>query len=569
MNGAEVILGILEREGIKTVAGIPGGSNLPLYHALAKSGIRHILARHEQAAGFIAQGMARTTAEVAVCFATSGPGVTNLLTAIADAKLDSVPIIAITGQVPRAMLGTDAFQEIDTYGLSIPIVKHSVLVKSAAELLVELPKAFKIARSGRPGPVIIDVPKDVQSELISFEAWPEAGTREAAPEASDNEIAEVVRAIGEAARPVIYAGAGVVASGNSAAMELSSFAKRNGIPVTSTLLGLGCFPADDPLWLGMIGMHGTRAANKAVSECDLLIAIGARFDDRATGALDRFCPLAKIIHIDVDAAEIGKLTHPFLPIHADATQALNALNRHEQAPLAYPERRKAWQTRTALYMAQEQPCEDAGDGHPVKILAGIARTLPKDAIVATDVGQHQMWAAQALGARGPRQFLTSGGLGTMGFGLPTAIGAALANPDKKVVCVSGDGSILMNIQELATMAELKVNLAILIIDNGALGLVRQQQELFYQERYSACTFELRPDFATIARGFGVKAIDLATEEDWMTAFEEALQQQGPVVIRVPTDLAANAFPMVPPGAANQDAIGAYGSCEEVAAAESA
>ncbi len=566
LNGAEIIMGILEREGIETVAGIPGGANLPLYHALAASKVRHVLARHEQAAGFIAQGMARRTGKVAVCFATSGPGVTNLLTAIADAKLDSVPVVAITGQVPRGMLGTDAFQEIDTYGLSIPIVKHSVLVKSAAELLVELPRAFAIARSGRPGPVIIDVPKDVQTERVAFDIWPEAGAAFKTPAPDSATVEEIVEAIAQAERPVIYAGAGCAASAESAD-ALASFARYCRIPVTATLLGLGCFPPEDRLWLGMLGMHGTRKANAAIGESDLLIAVGSRFDDRATGKLARFAPHARVVHIDIDEAEIGKLRRPAIGLVADAGDALRALESAARSRdgaassnggrLWVP--RPEWEARIADRAATESGPADARDGHPVRFLAELSDLLSEDAIITTDVGQHQMWAAQAMKVRRPRSFLTSGGLGTMGFGLPAAIGAALAEPDKRVVCVTGDGSLLMNIQELATLAELRAKVTVIVMDNGRLGLVRQQQELFYDGRYIASGFEARPDFAVIAAGFGIPSVDLETvgEDGEEAALRAALAADGPVLVRVAIEAEANVYPMVPPGAANEDALGDY------------
>jgi len=554
-SGAQIIIGILEREGIEVVSGIPGGANLPLYDALAGSRIRHVLARHEQAAGFIAQGIARRTGEVAVCFATSGPGVTNLLTAIADAKLDSIPVVAITGQVPRAMIGTDAFQEIDTYGLSLPITKHSVMVQSAAELLVELPRAFAIAREGRPGPVVVDVPKDVQTELCRFDEWPAPSFRPEPRAPDPDTVARIAEEIGRSERPVIYAGAGCAARADSAA-ALAGFAREAGIPVTTTLLALGSFPPGDALSLGMLGMHGTRSANRAIAECDLLIALGARFDDRATGRLDRFAPRARVVHVDIDEAEIGKLKRPHLSMAADAGLACRAL-----AAAAPKKSRDAWLRRIAELKAAETGPRDAEEGHPARFLAAVSDALGEDAIIATDVGQHQMWAAQAMAVSTPRSFLTSGGLGTMGFGLPAAIGASIADPEKRVVCVSGDGSLLMNIQEFATLAETRANVTVLVMDNGHLGLVRQQQELFYKENFMACAFDARPDFALIAAGFGVPAIDLEKEDDPLGALEAVFRRKGPSVVRVPVDALSNVYPMVPPGAANEDAIGCYADCE--------
>lgn len=566
-TGSEIIIGFLEREGITRVAGIPGGANLPLYDALAKSSIEHVLTRHEQAAGFIAQGIARSTGEVAVCFATSGPGVTNLLTAIADAKLDSIPIVAITGQVPTGMLGTDAFQEIDTIGLSIPIVKHSVLITDAQELLVELPKAFYIARSGRPGPVLIDVPKDVQNQIVEFEAWPEVGLQAALPriEGQEEVLDDILQAIASSQRPVIYAGAGC-ASSQESALALRKCAASFGIPVVTTLLAIGTMDSEDPRWLGMIGMHGTQAANTAVKNSDLLITVGARFDDRASGRLDAFAPQAKIIHIDIDPAEIGKLKKVLIGLKADAGQALLALCeravRHQpQWDEKAREERYTWLMQCSQGAQDSRELVDAPPEHPVAFLRELFARLDEQSIVTTDVGQHQMWAAQACKTNRVRSFLTSGGLGTMGFGLPTAIGAALANPDRRVVCITGDGSLLMNIQELATLAELNLKLTIILMDNGQLGLVRQQQELFYGQRYSASIFETKVDFALIARGFGIEGIDLddfsQDAEKTQQALAQALAKNGPSLVRINTSSLANVYPMVPPGGANEEAVGSY------------
>ncbi|HET7132603.1 MAG TPA: biosynthetic-type acetolactate synthase large subunit, partial [Gammaproteobacteria bacterium] len=474
-TGAEIAVRLLERQGVTTIAGIPGGAVLPLYDALAGSAsIRHVLARHEQGAGFIAQGMARVTGRPGVCVASSGPGATNLLTAIADAKLDSVPLVAITGQVPRAMIGTDAFQEVDTFGLSLPITKHNFLVRSARELLRVIPAAFAIASSGRPGPVLIDVPKDVQTESIDVEGWPEPGSPAPAARADDAAVERAAAMIEAAARPILYLGGGVVSSGAAAAAV--AVAERSSLPTVMTLMGLGALPVDHPLSLGMLGMHGAPCTNYALDECDLLIAVGARFDDRATGKLAAFCPRAAVIHVDADVAELGKLRAPQLAIAADARDVLERL-----LPKLRARRRSRWLERIAELKRLHPLAMPGADSlcAPYGVIAAVAAALDDDAIVATDVGQHQMWVAQAYPLRRPRQWLTSGGLGTMGFGLPAAIGAALAAPDRTVVCFSGDGSILMNLQEFATAAEEGVKVKVVLLDNGALGLVYQQQTLFY------------------------------------------------------------------------------------------
>ena len=549
-TGAEIITGLLERHGIDTVAGIPGGANLPLYDALHASGIRHILARHEQGAGFIAQGMARVTGRAAVCMGTSGPGATNLLTAIADAKLDSIPMVAITGQVPTAMIGTDAFQEVDTYGLSLPITKHNFLARSAGELLDILPEAFAIAEGGRPGPVLVDVPKDVQRARIDFDAWPEPARRQQPKPCSPADVARLAEMLARAERPVLYIGGGALASGCGA--ELAALARRNHLPVTSTLMGLGVFPPDDPLYLGMLGMHGARHTNLALDEADLLLAFGVRFDDRATGKAAEFCRHARIAHIDIDHAELDKIKAANLSIEADLGEALRQL-----LPRVRPNARQDWRSRIDALRA-EHPVDPAPSDdplHPLRLVNTLAATLSAEDIVATDVGQHQMWVAQAYPFRAPRTWLTSGGLGTMGFGLPAAIGASLARPDRRTVCVTGDGSLLMNLQELATLADLGLPVKVLIMNNGHLGLVRQQQELFYEQRYHAVQFQTAPDFAALAQAFGLPAYNLGKLDDPEQALTAALEAPGPCVIDAPVHAGENVFPMVPPGAANRDMIG--------------
>ncbi|PKO86946.1 MAG: acetolactate synthase, large subunit, biosynthetic type [Betaproteobacteria bacterium HGW-Betaproteobacteria-10] len=552
LTGAQITVRLLERQGIRIVAGIPGGAILPIYDALGQStAIHHVLARHEQGAGFMAQGMARATGQPAVCLASSGPGATNLLTAIADAKLDSIPLVAITGQVPKAMIGTDAFQEVDTYGLSIPITKHNFLVSSAEELLEVIPRAFEIAASDRPGPVLIDIPKDVQSMAIEVSEWPEPGRAVPAPAADTALIEQAAAMINAAKRPILYLGGGVIHSGAStAAIEL---AEKASLPTVMTLMALGAMPVDHPLALGMLGMHAARYTNLALDECDLLIAVGARFDDRATGKVAAFCPQAKIIHIDIDPAELDKIKTAHIGITADINEALGQL-----LPAVFQNSRKIWVDRSNALKA-EFPFDLHSTDNPRShfgLIQSVAACLDDDAIIATDVGQHQMWVAQAYPLRRPRQWLTSGGLGTMGFGVPAAIGAALAERGRTVVCFTGDGSIMMNIQELVTAAEENVNIKIVLMDNATLGLVHQQQTLFYGERLFASQFRSSPDFVKIAQGFGIAAVDLDNSANPCATLMEAISRPGPCLIHASIDAEQKVYPMVPPGAANRDMIGA-------------
>lgn len=550
-TGAQIIIHLLERQGVRIVAGIPGGANLPLYDALSRSSlIRHVLARHEQGAGFIAQGMARVSGRPAVCFASSGPGVTNLLTAVADAKLDSIPLICFTGQVPVSMMGTDAFQEIDAYGLSMPITKHNFLARSAAELLDIIPAAFRIASSGRPGPVLIDVPKDVQNQRVEFPAWPEPGRPDPAPVCDLAAVERAAALINVARRPILYLGGGVVQSG--AGPLVTCLAEKAAIPATMTLMGLGAMPMDHPLSLGMLGMHAARYTNLALEDCDLLIAAGVRFDDRATGKVAAFCPNAQIIHVDIDESELGKIKTAHVGIIGDVSEVLETL-----LPLVEPNLRSSWLTCVAR-LKRQYPLATPGAENlrsPYGVILHAARLLNDDTIITTDVGQHQMWTAQVYPLRRPRQWLTSGGLGTMGFGLPAAIGAALACPDRTVVCFSGDGSLLMNLQELATAVEQNVNVKIVLMNNNSLGLVHQQQDLFYGRRIYASDYETKVDFVKIAEGFGMRAYDLAAGADPLKTLARAFGERGPCLIHAPIDMQEKVYPMVPPGAANKDMIG--------------
>ena len=550
MTGAELIIRLLERQGITTVTGIPGGANLPVYRALADSHIEHVLARHEQGAGFISQGMARTTGKPAVCFATSGPGAANVITAIADAKLDSVPVIVITGQVATGMMGTDAFQEVDTYGLTIPITKHNFLVKSANELLSVIPEAFTIAQSGRPGPVVIDVPKDVQIGQVEFEQYPRPGQRNDIVYMGIDDIEKIAAKINSSKKPLLYVGGGICNSDTYG--ELFAMARKNNIPVTTTLMGLGAYPSYDPLFVGMLGMHGARYTNYILDEIDLLIALGVRFDDRATGKVMEFAPNASIIHIDIDQAEIDKIRETDLNMVGDLRHSMKRL-----VPLIEDNPRENWVDYVTDMKAKHPYPEPETDSvfHPVNLLKTISSMADYQTIITTDVGQHQMWTAQYYPFNYPRTMLTSGGFGTMGFGLPAAIGAAIANPEKRIICISGDGSFLMNIQELATLKDLELNVTVIIMNNQALGLVRQQQEMFYDKKYVASWFISNPDFAGIAEKFGIQGINLADEENPMYAIARSLSEPGPFVIDVPIGQSENVYPMVPPGAANREMVG--------------
>jgi len=544
MTGAEVIVRSLEQHGVEIVAGIPGGALLPLYEALSRcTRIRHVLARHEQAAGFMAQGMARMTGKAGVCLATSGPGVTNMLTALADAKLDSVPLVCIAGQVPTHLIGTDAFQEVATVELARPVTKAVFFARSAQELSELLAEAFRIAESGRPGPVLVDVPKDVQLQRCQPTPLRQVRTAPLPKQVAAYDRAAMM--LRDAQRPVIYAGGGVVKA--RAEQALRKFAEQASLPVTTTLMALGALPHDHPLNLGMLGMHGAMSTHHALEECDLLIAIGARFDDRATGDAKRFVPHAKIIHIDIDPREFGKIKTPTLAIHADAWTALTHLSSRECGA-----ERFGWLSRIAELRAKHVRREEQSNGTqtPHAAIRLLASYLPTNSIVTTDVGQHQMWVAQAYPFTRADRWLTSGGLGTMGFGLPAAIGAALAEPAATVACFTGDGSLLMNIQELATLAELTANVKILLFDNASLGMVRQQQSMFYGRRHLASEYERPSDFLRIARAFGIDAVDVDDE----SAVRAMLAARGPALVRVPIAAENLVLPMVASGAANIEAL---------------
>ena len=567
-TGAQIIVKLLEMYGIETVAGIPGGSILPLYDELNRSSIRHVLVRHEQAAGFIAQGMARSTGKPAVCLATSGPGAMNLLTAIADARADSIPIIAITGQVNTSLIGTDAFQEADTFGLSFPITKHSIFIKTPYDLLDAIPKAFEIATSGRPGPVLIDVPRDVQLKECDFDAWPDIkkirlhDIRFHTPiDEYSEKMGKITDLLSSAKRPVLYLGGGC--DSEEAAGGIKAFLQNYKLPVVTSLMGLGSVPESSECFIGMVGMHGSHAANVAMHDSDLVIAAGVRFDDRATGLVAKFCPDAKIIHIDIDAAEVDKILESNISVVADVESVFPVLAQLVSEKKIGSD--EGWLKKISKI---KKECHSVECGRPKgeklanprEIISKIpdyaaAAGLTTDGLIATtDVGQHQMWAAQYYPVERPRSFLTSGSLGTMGFGLPAAIGAAIANPDKRIVCFSGDGSIMMNVQEMATLAELNLPVTIIVFQNGTLGMVYQQQKYLFDKNYSASVFSRSPDLLAIARGFGLEAIDGDSDAEWYKKAFDSKRQNKPCFVRISVDSEENVLPFVPGGKANIDSI---------------
>ena len=480
--------------------------------------------------------------------ACSGPGATNLVTAIADARLDSIPLVCITGQVASSLIGTDAFQEVDTYGISIPITKHNYLVRNINELPQVIADAFRIAQSGRPGPVWIDIPKDVQTAEIDISELPEPGGRAATPEFSAESVSAAAAMINAAQRPVLYLGGGVI----NAPERVRELAEKANLPTTMTLMALGMLPKAHPLSLGMLGMHGARSTNFILQQSDLLVVLGARFDDRATGKVAEFCPNARIIHVDIDRAELGKIKQAHMAIQADVDDVLAQL-----LPQIDAQPRDAWRGKVAE-LQQEFPGAIPEAGDPLShygLINAVAACVDDSAIITTDVGQHQMWTAQAYPLNRPRQWLTSGGLGTMGFGLPAAIGAALANPDKKVLCFSGDGSLMMNIQEMATAAENQLDVKIILMNNEALGLVHQQQSLFYKQGVFAATYPGMINFMQIAAGFGLETCDLNNEADPQAALQAIINRPGPALIHVRIDAEEKVYPMVPPGAANTEMVG--------------
>lgn len=540
-----MIIAALEHEQVEVIFGYPGGAVLPLYDALYHAQIKHILTRHEQAAVHAADGYARVKGKPGVVFATSGPGATNLVTGIATAYMDSVPLVIITGQVATKLIGTDSFQEADITGITLPITKHNYLVGSIEELPVTLAEAFYIASTGRCGPVLIDIPKDVMEQEAAFcyERNREIPGYRPTYVGHPGQINRMVKAIKEARRPVIFAGGGVIRSG--AAAELRELAIKCRIPVTLSLMSLGAFPGDNPLFLGMPGMHGMVAANFALTEADLIIALGARFDDRVTGKLEQFASEAKIIHVDIDPAEIGKNVPIDIPIVGDVKQVIRELLKRVQPgdTSDWLQRIEEWQ---AHYPLSEGTAPSSGKLKPQFVIREISRLTGGKALITTDVGQHQMWVAQHYCFREPRTFLTSGGLGTMGYGFPAAIGAKLASLARTVICITGDGSFQMNIQELATVVCGNYDLKVVVLNNGCLGMVRQWQELFFEKRYSQSLLHGNPDFARVAEAFGATGLRVSTADEATAALEKALSVRGPVVIDCLIDPAENVYPMVAP-----------------------
>ena len=556
MNGARWLAQALVAEGVDTLFGYPGGTIMPFYDALhGTPALKHVLVRHEQGAAFAANGYARASGRVGVCVATSGPGASNLVTGIADAMLDSVPMVVLTGQVPTTLMGTDAFQELDVFAMTLPMVKHSFIARRIDDLPMMVAEAFRLARSGRPGPVLIDLPKDVQmadaAHLPAHAPLPLDATE--APK--DASLHEALALISQAQRPVIYGGGGIALG--DALQDFRTFVDATQIPTVLTLKGLGALPTQHPLNLGMLGMHGSRAANLAVQECDVLIVVGARFDDRATGKLAGFAPHARVVHMDLDACEIGKLRSADAGVRGDLRTTLAKLTLPCAAHLhgRNGTARKAWRAQ-CRQRAQQHAARYDAPGKSVYAPALLKRLseLAPDAVVACDVGQHQMWVAQHWRMDHPRKHLSSGALGAMGFGIPAAMGAQMQNPGGQVICVSGDGSILMNIQELATLRRYDLPVKIVLLDNQALGMVRQWQELFFDKRYSEIDLSDNPDFVAVARAFGIEALHVERADDVDAALQALLDAKGPALLHVAIDTAANVWPLVPPNRCNSDML---------------
>ncbi|MBW3652540.1 MAG: biosynthetic-type acetolactate synthase large subunit [Actinobacteria bacterium] len=559
MRAVDAIMECLKAEGVDVVFGLPGGANLPTYDAFVDAGIRHVLVRHEAGGGHAAEGYAKATGKVGVAFATSGPGATNVVTPIVDAMMDSVPTVFITGQVRTDLIGTDGFQETDTLGITMPVVKHSFQIRSPLEIPRAIHEAFHIARSGRPGPVVVDIPQDLSRAEIDYQPVTDLHLPGYQPTTDGNskQIRQAAKAMASARRPVIYAGGGVINA--NASQELTEFATSDRFPVTCTLMGLGAFPAPHPQWLGMLGMHGTRTANYAMDEADLICCVGARFDDRITGKVSEFAPHAKFIHIDIDPAEISKTIPAHIPIVGDCKNVLTKLIKEYRALEGVEASRtdEWWQRIRAWQEKHPLRYEDSTDGEikPQYMIQALYEATGGDAIVTSDVGQHQMWAAQHYHFAKPRRWINSGGLGTMGFGLPAALGAQVGCPDQTVVCIAGDGSIQMNIQELATCSEDKIPVKVFIMNNGYLGMVRQWQELFWDGRYSHVDMGSYPDFVKLADAYGATGLRFTDKATLVDDMRAALAIDGPVVVDVRVTREENTYPMIAPGQPARDMVG--------------
>lgn len=546
MNGANLLIESLKAHGVTTIFGYPGGAIMPVYDAIYDSGIDHLLCRNEQGAAIAAVGYARSTGKTGVCIATSGPGATNLITGLADALLDSVPLVAITGQVASNFIGTDAFQEIDVLGLSLGCTKHSFIVQNIEELPKIIAKAFQIAQSGRPGPVLIDIPKDVQFALT--EATPEVYEKIRAEAQQQNLLEAAKLLLAEAKRPILYVGGGVGMA--NAVPALRTFIAKTQIPAVSTLKGLGAVDPEYPFYMGMLGMHGTKAANYAVQESDLLLVCGARFDDRVTGKLDTFAPNAKVIHIDIDIAELNKLRKADVALKGDMVEALQYLTQ----PLSINKWQQDILRLKADFDFRYQTNQGDGDIDPWALLNTLSQRKPHNAVVTTDVGQHQMWSAQHMQHFAPENYLTSAGLGTMGFGLPAAVGVAKARPQDPVILITGDGSIMMNIQELGSIKRARLPIKILLLDNQRLGMVRQWQSLFFKGRHSQTILDDNPDFVVLASAFGIKGETIEKASQVNDALERFLTSSEAYLLHVCIHEDESVWPLVPPGASNESMI---------------
>lgn len=552
LTGAEIVVECLKKEDVKVIFGIPGGTIMPVYDVFySENSIKHILTRHEQGAAHAAEGYARATGKVGVCIATSGPGATNLVTGLANAHLDSIPLVAFTGQVPTSLIGTDAFQEVDISGITLPITKNSYVVRNVKNLARIVQEAFYIARTGRPGPVLIDFPKDIQLAKTEFKYPESVSLNSYKPTFSGNvkQIKAAAQEISKAKKPIIYAGGGVISS--NASSELRDLVIKTNIPITTTLMGLGCFPETHPLSLGMLGMHGTAYANYAVSAADLIIALGARFDDRITGKLDEFASKAKIIHVDIDPAEVGKNISVDIPIVGNIKNVLKKLNEY-----VHKKKETEW-LKTVEDFKKKYPLKYNNNEElkPQYIMETINKISKDNTIIVTSVGQHQMWAAQYYQYTEPRSFISSGGLGTMGFGFPAALGAKMGCPEKTVICISGDGSFQMNQQEIATAINNNLAITVIIMNNGFLGMVRQWQEFFFDKRYAETTLNGNPDFVKLVEAYGGTGIRVNKKQELYPALEKALSLDKFVLIDCLVSKEENVFPMVSPGSPISKMIG--------------